>query len=124
MLGYVTFGTNDKEKSLAFYDALFKEMGGERMFDNGRMIFWAIGGRPVLGVGDPFDGSRPASAGNGTMVALRTGSREDVDRLYAKALSLGATDEGAPGERGATFYGGYFRDFDGNKIVFFHVGQQ
>ena len=39
--------------------------------------------------------------------------------LYEKALSLGATDEGEPRDRGSSmgFYGGYFRDLDGNKIV-------
>jgi hypothetical protein len=28
---------------------------------------------------------------------------------------MGAADEGAAGERMPTFYGGYFRDPDGNK---------
>ena len=48
--------------------------------------------------------------------------REGVDKLYAKAISLGATDEGAPGERMPGFYAGYFRDPDGNKLAFFHMG--
>jgi predicted lactoylglutathione lyase len=56
------------------------------------------------------------------MVALAPGSREGVDQLYAKAIALGASDEGAPGERGSGFYGGYFRDLDGNKLVAFHMG--
>ncbi|MGN6149257.1 MAG: VOC family protein, partial [Rhizomicrobium sp.] len=38
------------------------------------------------------------------------------------ALSLGATDEGAPGLRGDTFYGAYFRDLDGNKLCVFKAG--
>ena len=51
------------------------------------------------------------------MVALAADSPEQVDRLHAKALELGATDEGAPGPRGdGGFYAGYFRDPDGNKL--------
>ena len=40
----------------------------------------------------------------------------DADRIHALALSLGGTCEGPPGPRGDTFYGGYFRDLDGNKL--------
>jgi hypothetical protein len=40
--------------------------------------------------------------------------------MHAKALALGAPDEGAPGPRGGGgFYGGYFRDPDGNKLAVF-----
>lgn len=53
------------------------------------------------------------------MVALVVESPQQVDRLHAKALELGAADEGAAGPRGAGFYGGYFRDMDGNKLCFF-----
>jgi predicted lactoylglutathione lyase len=44
-----------------------------------------------------------------------------VDKLHAKALALGASDEGAPGERLPVFYGGYVRDLDGNKLCFFEM---
>jgi predicted lactoylglutathione lyase len=56
------------------------------------------------------------------MVALPAGSREGVDKLYAKAIELGASCEGEPGERIPGFYGAYFRDLDGNKLAFFHMG--
>ena len=36
--------------------------------------------------------------------------------MYNKALELGAKDEGALGFRGESFYAGYFRDLDGNKL--------
>ena len=58
------------------------------------------------------------------MISLAASSPEDVDRLHAKALSLGAVDDGAPGprsNRGLEFYAGYFRDPDGNKLNFFHL---
>jgi predicted lactoylglutathione lyase len=60
------------------------------------------------------------------MVALVLKERRQVDTLYAKALALGGTDEGAPGVRGPegpqAFYGAYFRDLDGNKLCAFRIG--
>ena len=50
------------------------------------------------------------------MVALVVDSNAKVDALYAKALSLGGTDEGPPGHVGSRFLRGYFRDLDGNKL--------
>ena len=52
------------------------------------------------------------------MVALAAGSKAKVDELYKKTIALGAKDEGPAGSRGD---GSYFRDLDGNKIVFFAV---
>ena len=57
-----------------------------------------------------------ATVGNGVMIAIAMNSPEKVDAFHAKALELGGTDEGAPGPRGETFYAGYFRDLDGNKL--------
>ena len=43
--------------------------------------------------------------------------------MYEKAISLGATDEGEPGERVPDFfYGAYVRDPDGNKLCFYVMG--
>ena len=53
------------------------------------------------------------------MVALMADSTDKVDALYAKAIELGGTDEGAPGARSDNFYAGYFRDLDVNKLNFF-----
>jgi predicted lactoylglutathione lyase len=86
------------------------------------LVFFGTGpGAPMIAVGMPYDGEA-ATHGNGTMLAIPVGSRENVDKIYAAALALGASDEGAPGERGAGFYGGYFRDFDHNKITVCHIG--
>ena len=56
------------------------------------------------------------------MIALRLDSNQAVDSLYAKAIQLGGTDEGPPGDRGGIFYAGYFRDLDGNKLNGFCLG--
>lgn len=120
MIGYLMLGTNDLPRAAAFYDALLADMGATRMMESERFIAWANDPqKPALCVAKPFDGN-PATVGNGVMVALAVETPAQVDELHAKALSLGATDEGAPGPRGeGAFYCGYFRDLDGNKLNFF-----
>ena len=121
MIGYVTLGTNDVKRAGAFYDALLAEIGAKRWMESDKFIAWTIGmDQPSLGVITPYDG-KPATVGNGTMVALFVDSREKVDRIHRKALELGAKDEGAVGPRGEGFYAGYFRDLDGNKLNVFHM---
>lgn len=122
MLAYAMVGVADLEKAKSFYGALLGEMGATVAMDVGRAAFYSAGaGQPMFGICIPFNKEAP-TPGNGTMIALAGGSRENVDKLYAKAISLGATDEGAPGERMPGFYGGYFRDLDGNKFAFVHLG--
>jgi catechol 2,3-dioxygenase-like lactoylglutathione lyase family enzyme len=117
MIGYTTLGSNDIPRAAAFYDELLALLGAGRFMQDDTFVAWAVApDKPALGVIRPFDG-RPASVGNGTMVALQVDSRELVDRVWRKALDLGGKDEGAPGPRGDTgFYAAYFRDLDGNKL--------
>jgi len=122
MIAYTTIGVADMERAKAFYQSLLEDLGVTVMMDLGRLA--ALGtpdGGTMLAVCTPFDGGAP-DPGNGNMVAIPAGSREGVDKLHARALELGGTDEGAPGERMAGFYGGYFRDPDGNKFCFCHFG--
>jgi len=117
MIGYITLGTNDFDRACAFYDALFLTIGVERLWSTSEMTAWGQSrSQPALCLGRPFD-KQPASVGNGVMVALKVQTREEVKTLHAKAIELGGADEGAPGPRGTHgFYGGYFRDLDGNKL--------
>jgi len=122
MIGYVTLGTNDLPRATAYYDALLGELGAKRLMETDRYIFWGVSmQQPSLCVIKPFDGE-PAAIGNGNMVALVVNARDKVDRLYAKALALGGSDEGAPGDRGGGFYAGYFRDIEGHKLNVFCIG--
>ena len=122
MLAYITLGTNNKEKALAFYDAVLGEMGAKRFFANDRLQFYGVGpGKPMIAIGDPWDKGE-ATVGNGVMPALAVDDRAMVDKVYAKAMELGAPSEGEPGERMPTFYGAYFRDPDGNKICVCKLG--
>ena len=122
MIGYVTLGTNDLDRAARFYDALLAEIGAGRFMQDDRFVAWAVApDKPSLGVIKPWDG-KPATVGNGVMVALVVDSPAKVDALYRKAMELGAADEGKPGPRGDGFYAAYFRDPDGNKLNFFCMG--
>lgn len=120
MIAYATVGTNDLDRASKFYDALLGEIGAGRAMENERLTLWSTGeGQPMFGVIKPID-EKAATSGNGTMIALGAANPAAVDKLYAKAISLGATDEGEPGPRGdGAFYIAYFRDLDGNKLNFF-----
>ena len=122
MIGYVTLGTNDLPRAAAFYDALLAELGAKRFMETDHFIAWAVSPSvPGIGVGRPYDG-KPATVGNGAMIALVVDSKAKVNQVHAKALQLGGKDEGAVGPRGEGFYAGYFRDLDGNKLNVFCMG--
>ncbi|MEM1112760.1 MAG: VOC family protein [Pseudomonadota bacterium] len=116
MFAYILIGTNDRERAKAFYDGLMPELGMERFMDFGHISFYGKSlTEPFLGVCTPID-RNDATLGNGSMVALAAESIDAVDRIYKKALELGASCEGEPGVRAAGFYCAYFRDPDGNKF--------
>ncbi len=121
MIGYVTLGTNDIKRAVAFYDGLMAEVGAGRIMDTEGFVAWGTSmNEPGLSVTRPHDG-KDATVGNGVMVALRADTPAKVDAIYAKAIELGGTDEGPPGARSEAFYAGYFRDPDGNKLNAFCI---
>jgi catechol 2,3-dioxygenase-like lactoylglutathione lyase family enzyme len=122
MIGYVTLGASDLARAARFYDAIAAEMGVGRMMEFPTYIAWGTpGGAAGIAATLPFDG-QPPSVGNGVMVALEAKDRAQVDRLHAIALAHGGSCEGPPGPRGDSFYAGYFRDPDGNKLNAFIMG--
>jgi predicted lactoylglutathione lyase len=120
MIGYTMVGTNDLQKAVAFYDQLLGQLGAQRFLENDRFVAWSSGeNTPGFSVTLPYN-NEPATVGNGSMIALAMETPAQVDALYAKAIELGAGDEGAPGSREMPgFYAGYFRDLDGNKLNVF-----
>lgn len=121
MISYVTLGVSDLSAAKAFYSELLADQGAKVLIDMDRISF--IGksmAAPMLAVCIPYN-EEPAQAGNGTMVSFAPGSKEGVDAMYNKAIALGATCDGAPGERiPKVFYGAYVKDLDGNKLCFNH----
>lgn len=126
MIGYVTIGALDGEKSGKFYDAVFGAIGDERKFADGGWIGYGPKGKDEhsVYVCPPHD-KKPATSGNGMMIAFTAPSRDAVKAAYEAGLKAGGKDEGAPGPRpedSKTFYGAYLRDPTGNKICVFAKG--
>ncbi|WP_299029523.1 VOC family protein [uncultured Sulfitobacter sp.] len=127
MIAYVTVGVDDIARAKKFYSAFLPALGyGLKEGPEG--LSFALpsqGGIPPISpdfyVKPTFDG-RPASAGNGTMVAFEARNQMQVRALHAAALAAGGADEGQPGFRasyGPDFYVSYLRDPQGNKIALF-----
>jgi catechol 2,3-dioxygenase-like lactoylglutathione lyase family enzyme len=127
MIAYVTVGADDIATAKRFYSAFLPALG-YGLNEGPEGLSYALpvppGQSPVLPdfyVKPTFDG-RPASAGNGAMVAFEARSQRQVCDLHAAALGAGGFDEGQPGFRtsyGPRFYVGYLRDPQGNKIALF-----
>ncbi len=121
MIGYTTIGSKDLGRAVSFYNELLSLVDGKILMDMDRIKFYGTeAGGGMLAVCTPADEGEQ-SCGNGQMVAIPGGSKEGADALYNKAISLGATCAGAPGQRVDFFYGAYVYDLDGNKLCFFHM---
>ncbi len=127
MIAYVTVGADDIARAERFYSAFLPALGYGLEEFHGDLSYTLhkqpgqSAALPDFYVKSPFDG-RPASAGNGTMIAFKARSQMQVRDLHAAALAAGGFDEGQPGFRasyGPHFYVGYLRDPQGNKIALF-----
>jgi catechol 2,3-dioxygenase-like lactoylglutathione lyase family enzyme len=129
MLTYVYFGTNDLPRAIAFYNLVLAPLGMQRCVTGdpnwdrtsaGWGIYEENGLRELaFWIGLPFD-QQPATVGNGSMVAFKARSWDEVDDFHAAALAHGGTCDGPPGLRlhySPEFYAAYIRDPDGNKIA-------
>lgn len=120
MIGYQTVGTNKLDKAVAFYDTLLGELDAQRVMEEDDFVLWSQApGSPGFCVHVPENG-KTATIGNGSMTAFHVETSDMVDKMYALAMKLGASDEGPAGPRGdGGFYAGFCRDLDGNKFSFF-----
>ena len=119
MIGYTCVGTNHLDQAVHFYSELLALLGAKPFFKTDRGIGWGVSpDKPMFSVLKPYDG-KPATVGNGSMVALAASNPEQVQALHAKALALGGRDEGAPGLRPQyheTYYAAFLWDPDGFKV--------
>lgn len=127
MIAYVTVGADDVARAKRFYAAFLPALDyGQKENPEGLSYALPVGPgqsatQPDFYVKPTFDG-RPASAGNGAMIAFEARCQSQVRDLHATALAAGGFDEGQPGFRasyGPHFYVGYLRDPQGNKIALF-----
>ena len=128
MFNHIMIGTNDIEKSKAFYEKVLAVLGGRGAIDNTsasgpqRAIFIHDGNTFMLT--QPIDGEA-ATCANGMTIGFKCDSPEQVKELHDVAVANGATSiEGPPGPRDAgqlgTMHLSYFRDLDGHKICGIH----
>jgi catechol 2,3-dioxygenase-like lactoylglutathione lyase family enzyme len=127
MLGYITLGSNDIERSKNFYSKLVAVIGGKELmkFSETFIIYGVSMDKTAIAITTPYNG-QAAAGGNGNMAAIVVLDRAQVDALHAKALEHGGTCDGPPGLRGdegpMAFYAAYFRDPDGNKLCAYRMG--
>lgn len=117
VLSHVSLGTNDYDRAKAFYDAVLATLQIRCVMDfpGGAGYGRAF---PEFWIQRPHDGGH-ASVGNGVHVSFLANSIDEVQAFHAKALALGASDDGAPGwrkEYADDYYAAFVRDLDGNKI--------
>ncbi len=118
MFSHIMIGTNNLEKSKAFYDAVLGTLGVPPGAVDSHRIFWRTK-TGVFSTSLPIDG-QPACIGNGGTVGFACASPEQADAWHAAGLAHGGTTcEDPPGLRGVAgnnLYLAYLRDPDGNKI--------
>jgi catechol 2,3-dioxygenase-like lactoylglutathione lyase family enzyme len=119
-ISYLMLGSNDLIRSRRFYEAVLGVLGGRIQADTPTIIGFRLTDDVEMWIAHPYDGNA-AVPGNGGMVGFKAESEEQVHAAQAAALAHGGTNEGDPGPRpeyGKSFYGGYVRDPDKNKLSF------
>ncbi|MEI8593280.1 VOC family protein [Photobacterium sp. Hal280] len=121
MISNVLLGTNDLPRAERFYDALLVLFGAKKTMKTERSVLWQTHNESVgIAICTPHNG-QAATSGNGSMIGLQANSADMVTAIYQKALELGGTDAGEPGERKPGVFAAYFRDPDDNKLGVFFV---
>ncbi len=122
MFSHIMIGTNDLERSKAFYDACLGTLGvPPAMVDGHRMFYMTPAG--IFSVSKPINGE-PATPMNGGTIGFAASSPEQADAWHAAGVSAGGTTcEDPPGVREGSLgklYLAYLRDPDGNKLCVLH----
>lgn len=123
MLTVGRYGTHDLPRAKIFYDTITKLAGIDCVMERPDAIGYKGAEGVMFMIGKPHAGE--ATFGNGTQLSFNAPTRAAVDAIHKKALELGGKCEGPPGVRGPDpngFYGAYFRDPDGNKLMVFRMG--
>lgn len=118
MFSHIMVGSNDIERSKAFYDALFAAIGAKPGRLDAKGINYLHNGALFM-VRRPLNGG-DASHGNGSTIGFTIDSPQKVDAWHAAGVAAGGKSiEDPPGIRQGSFgplYLAYLRDPDGNKL--------
>lgn len=118
ILKSIRLGSNDLQKSRAFYDATFAALGvgPTKVPEEYPLVMWDLG-NAKFGLGPARDG-QPCTHANGGTIIFEAPSEDAVRAWHEAGLANGGTCEGQPEAkpqaRGA--FGAYLRDPDGNKL--------
>ncbi len=118
MFSHIMVGSNDLDRSIAFYDAVLGTLGAPAGRVDRHRVFWRLP-TGTFSVSLPIDG-QPATVSNGSTIGFSCASAENVDAWHTAGLGHGGTTcEEPPGVREGSvgqMYLAYLRDPDGNKI--------
>ena len=125
---HIDLTARDLGKSAAFYEEVLAFLGYRRSRGDETGIDWDLrdAGQLVCSVGlKPARSDRDHDRYSAGLhhLAWHAASRDDVDRLYALLVRLGARILDAPAEYpayGAGYYAVFFADPDGLKLEFVH----
>jgi catechol 2,3-dioxygenase-like lactoylglutathione lyase family enzyme len=122
MLGHLSIGVRDIERSAAFYDAVLAAIGWVRVWADSDAIGYGPAGQklePLQIVEKP--GAAPP--GEGFHLAFNAPDRAAVDAFHAAGIANGGTDNGPPGLRphySPTYYAAFVIDPDGWRLEAVH----
>ncbi len=127
MLNHIMVGSNDIERSKRFYDAVLATLGaGEAMrhqAGSGHNRLFYMHNGSMFCVSEPIN-DEPATIGNGSTVAFKCDSPEQLRAFHDTAVAHGGVSiEDPPGIRTSdmgSIYLAYVRDPDGNKLCAIH----
>jgi len=127
MLNHVMIGTNDIEKSKAFYTAVLGVLGTKEPMvhvnDTGQTRLFFMHKGSTFSVSEPINGE-PANTANGFTIGFKCDSLEQVTELHDVAVANGGTSiEDPPGTRNGSMGPMnlcYFTDPDGHKLCGIH----
>ena len=119
MLGHISFGVRDLERSRLFYDAAMGALGYARLYASDRILGYGAPGSSDARLDLMLHSEPGPPPGPGFHLAFAAPRRAAVDAFHAAALRFGGVDEGAPGLRpqyGANYYAAFVLDPDGYKL--------
>lgn len=126
MLGHISLGVGDLDRTQAFYDATLAPLGFVRLWRSSYGVGYGPpnpDGNEKLALILKTASEVPLAAGPGFHLALTAPSREAVDGFHAAAIVTGGRDDGDPGLRphyGEAYYAAFVFDPDGHKLEAVH----
>jgi catechol 2,3-dioxygenase-like lactoylglutathione lyase family enzyme len=121
MLGHLSFGVRDLERTTKFYDCALAPLGYVRVWTSERGVgYGETEGEDRLTL---FVRAATSAPGPGFHLAFDAPTQAAVDAFHQAALQSGGSDAGPPGMRphyGATYYAAFVIDPDGHKLEAVH----